>query len=47
MRLDDNEIRIFCARRANVSRLGAWKPCVEGIALRKSIEGGMLRLSRT
>ena len=47
VRLDDNKIHIFCARRAIMTGLGAREPRVEGLALPKSVGSGNLSLSRT
>jgi hypothetical protein len=45
-RLDDNKIRIFGARRADVTGLGAPEPRVEGLALPKSVASGNLHLNK-
>ena len=45
MRLDDNKIHIFGARRANVTGLGARKPRAEELALPMSAESGDLGLN--
>jgi hypothetical protein len=42
VRLDDNKIRIFGARRANVPGLCAREPRVGKLALPKSVESGNL-----
>ena len=46
MRLDDNKINIFGARRANVTGLGAREPPAEELALPKSVESGNLGLNK-
>jgi hypothetical protein len=38
----DNKIHIFGARRTNVTGLNAREPCVEELALPKSVESGNL-----
>jgi hypothetical protein len=45
VRLDDNKIHIFGARRANVTGLGARKPRAEELALPMSAESGDLGLN--
>jgi hypothetical protein len=47
VRLNDNKIHIFGARRANATGLGAREPRVEGLALPKSVESGNLSFSQT
>jgi hypothetical protein len=46
VRLDDNEISISGARRADVTGLGAWERHVEGLALPKSVEIDNLSLNK-
>ena len=46
MRLDDNKIHIFGARRVNVTGLGAREPRAEELALPKSVETGNLGLNK-
>jgi hypothetical protein len=46
VRLDDNKIHIFGARRAKVTDLGAREPHVEDLALPKSVESGNLGLNK-
>ena len=46
MRLDDNKIHIFGARRVNVTGLGARQPRTEELALPKSVETGNLGLNK-
>jgi hypothetical protein len=46
VRLDDNKIHIFGARRANVTRLGAREPRAEELALPISAESGNLGLNK-
>jgi hypothetical protein len=46
VRLNDNKTRIFGARCANVTGLGAREPCVDELALQKSVESGNLSLNR-
>jgi hypothetical protein len=46
VRLDDNKIHIFGARRVNVTGLGAREPRAEELALPKSVETGNLGLNK-
>jgi hypothetical protein len=46
VRLDDNETRIFGARRADVAGAGAWVPHVEDLALPKSSRSGNFILAK-
>jgi hypothetical protein len=46
VRLDDNKIRIFDARRTNVTGLNAREPRAEQLALPKSVECGNLGLNK-
>jgi hypothetical protein len=46
VRLVDNKIHIFGARRANVTGLGAREPRAEELALPKSVESGNLGLNK-
>jgi hypothetical protein len=46
VRLNDNKIRIFGARHADDTGLGAPEPRVEGLALPKSVASGNLRLNK-
>ena len=46
MRLDDNKIHIFGARRVNVTGLGAREPRAEELALPKSVESGNFTLAK-
>lgn len=46
LRLDDNKIRIFGSRRANVASLDAREPRVEELVLLKSVETDNLSLNR-
>jgi hypothetical protein len=46
VRLDDNKIHIFGARRANVTGLGAREPRAEELALPISAESGNLGLNK-
>jgi len=45
VRLDDNQISISGARRANVTGLEAREPRVEELALPKSVESGNLSVN--
>jgi hypothetical protein len=46
VRLDDNKIHIFGARRADVTGVGAWEPHVEDLALPKSLKSGNFTLAK-
>jgi hypothetical protein len=46
VRLDDNKIHIFGARRTNATGLNAQEPCAEELALPKSVESGNLGLNK-
>jgi hypothetical protein len=46
VRLNDEKIEFFGARRDEVTALGAWEPPVEPLALPKSVDSGNLSLNK-